>query len=164
MKKLDFGQTVSVLANIGVIAGIVFLGIELRQNNSLLEAQTSLARFSVDRERRTRLLENRAGLLETMLKARNGEELNRTERAQLTAHWLDVLDSWLWQFREAQAGRIGQDLIDVTTWGNLWRQDEGFRTAYRNIFAQRDAEFDRYLEDNVIGFSDDRFWPQGAVG
>lgn len=32
MKKIELGQTVSVLANIGVIAGILFLGFELRQN------------------------------------------------------------------------------------------------------------------------------------
>ena len=32
MKKIDFGQTASVLANIGIIAGMLFLGFELRQN------------------------------------------------------------------------------------------------------------------------------------
>ena len=32
MKKTDYGQLVSVLANIGVIAGILFLGFEIRQN------------------------------------------------------------------------------------------------------------------------------------
>ena len=32
MKKLDLGQTLSILANIGVILGIVFLAYELRQN------------------------------------------------------------------------------------------------------------------------------------
>jgi len=37
--KIDLGQTISVLANVGVIAGIVFLGYELRQNNSLLASQ-----------------------------------------------------------------------------------------------------------------------------
>ena len=153
MKKLDFVQIVGLLANLGVIAGIVFLGLELRQNNSLLEAQTSFARFSVERERRTRLLENRAGLLETVIKARSGEELSRIERAQLTAHWIDVLDSWLWQFRESQAGRIGDGLVDVATWRILWSQDEGFRGTYRNIFANRDAEFDRYMEENIIGSS-----------
>jgi hypothetical protein len=42
MKKIDLGQTVQILANLGVIAGIVFLGIELQQNNALLGAQ---ARF-----------------------------------------------------------------------------------------------------------------------
>ena len=40
MKKIDFGQTVSILANIGVIAGIIFLAIEVQQNNTLMRAQT----------------------------------------------------------------------------------------------------------------------------
>ena len=29
MKKIDLGQTIAILANIGVIAGIVFLAVEL---------------------------------------------------------------------------------------------------------------------------------------
>lgn len=32
MKKFDYGQLISVLANIGVIAGILFLAFEIRQN------------------------------------------------------------------------------------------------------------------------------------
>ena len=39
MKKIDLGLTISILANVGVIAGIVFLALELQQNNSLLAAQ-----------------------------------------------------------------------------------------------------------------------------
>ena len=41
MKKIDLGQAITIFANLGVIAGIVFLGLELRQNNEL---QTSQAR------------------------------------------------------------------------------------------------------------------------
>jgi len=33
MKKIDLGQTISILANIGVIASIVFLGIEIRDGS-----------------------------------------------------------------------------------------------------------------------------------
>lgn len=36
MKKIDLVQSITILANLGVIAGIVFLGYELRQNNDLL--------------------------------------------------------------------------------------------------------------------------------
>ena len=39
MKKIDLGQTIGILANVGVIAGIVFLAVELRQNNELLATQ-----------------------------------------------------------------------------------------------------------------------------
>jgi len=39
MKKIDVGQTITLLANVGVIAGIVFLAIELGQNKDLMRAQ-----------------------------------------------------------------------------------------------------------------------------
>jgi hypothetical protein len=37
-KKIDLGETIPALANVGVIAGIVFLAVEPRQNRELLEA------------------------------------------------------------------------------------------------------------------------------
>jgi hypothetical protein len=37
MKKIDPGQAISVLANVGVIAGIVFLAIEIQQNTRSLQ-------------------------------------------------------------------------------------------------------------------------------
>jgi len=39
MKKIDLGQTITILANIGVIAGIVFLGYELRQNTGAIKLE-----------------------------------------------------------------------------------------------------------------------------
>ena len=39
MKKIDFTQYARIIANVGVIAGIVFLGFEFRQNNELLDLQ-----------------------------------------------------------------------------------------------------------------------------
>ncbi len=39
MNKVDLGQILTILANIGVIAGIVFLGFELNQNQIIGRAQ-----------------------------------------------------------------------------------------------------------------------------
>jgi hypothetical protein len=39
LKKLDFGQTITIFANVGEIAGIVFLAFELQQNNEALGLQ-----------------------------------------------------------------------------------------------------------------------------
>ncbi len=36
MKKIDLGQAITIFANIGVIAGIVFLAYELRQNTEAI--------------------------------------------------------------------------------------------------------------------------------
>ncbi len=44
MKKIELGQTIAILANVGVIAGILFLAIELRQNNEALGLQSRLER------------------------------------------------------------------------------------------------------------------------
>lgn len=40
MRKLDFGQTITIAANAGVIVGIVFLALEIRQNTSAVQAST----------------------------------------------------------------------------------------------------------------------------
>lgn len=37
MKKIDLGQSIGLLANLGVIAGIAFLAIEIQQNTRSLE-------------------------------------------------------------------------------------------------------------------------------
>ena len=42
MKKIDLGQTIQILANVGVIAGIVFLATEVRQNQASLEEANRL--------------------------------------------------------------------------------------------------------------------------
>lgn len=40
MKKIDLGQAITISANVGVIIGIFFLVIEVRQNNLLMLSQT----------------------------------------------------------------------------------------------------------------------------
>lgn len=41
--KIDLGQTAQLLANLGVIAGIVFLAIEVRQNQDSLEESNRIS-------------------------------------------------------------------------------------------------------------------------
>ncbi len=35
MKKIDVGQTIGILANLGVVAGILFLVVEIQQNTEM---------------------------------------------------------------------------------------------------------------------------------
>lgn len=43
MKKIDLGQTITILANVGVIAGIIFLGIEIRDNATQARAAINVS-------------------------------------------------------------------------------------------------------------------------
>jgi hypothetical protein len=47
MKKIDLGQSVSIIANIGVVAGILLLAYELNQNRELAVAQFNLEQDSL---------------------------------------------------------------------------------------------------------------------
>jgi len=41
MKKIDVGQTITILANIGVIAGIILLAYEISQNSEAIRLQAA---------------------------------------------------------------------------------------------------------------------------
>jgi len=58
MKKFDLGQTISILANVGVIAGIVFLAIEVAQNTESLEETRNLAIAQAQQDRASDLDES----------------------------------------------------------------------------------------------------------
>ena len=78
MKKLELDQTITVLANVGVILGIIFLAFELRQNNEISRAQT---RSDISRQI-TDYLSGVAGngeLASIMRRAQAGEELTADE-------------------------------------------------------------------------------------
>ena len=40
MKKIDLNQTVQIIANLGVVGGLIFLGLEINQNNLMMKSQT----------------------------------------------------------------------------------------------------------------------------
>jgi len=40
MKKIDWGQTIAILANVGVLLGIIFLAIEIRESRIAILAQS----------------------------------------------------------------------------------------------------------------------------
>jgi len=150
LKKLDVGQTIGVVANLGVIAGIVFLALELRQNNSLLTAQTAHALLSTKLEYRARIIDNTNGFAEIQQKQRSGGQLDPVESARLYIFAHDLLDVLRWQFREFQAGRLPDDYIDIRTWHDLWDLYPDLRDLFEEDRSRLDAEFVRFMDENVV--------------
>jgi len=150
LKNLDLGQVISILANVGVIAGILFLAIELRQNNEHLAAQSSFAQFSLERERRTRLMENPDGFTELVVKARSEAPLTDVERVRINAMSNDYLDSWRWQFREFQAGRLPSEFLDLDLWRAIFARDYRLRDQFERDRAELGQDFVRFMEENVV--------------
>jgi len=65
MKKIDFGQILGVLANLAVVAGIVFLGIQIREDRqyAILENTTLVSNGMTDWMSNVAHDQDRAGVL-----------------------------------------------------------------------------------------------------
>ena len=149
MMKLDAGQTITVLANLGVIAGIAFLAFELRQNNQFLAAQVSYARHEAERQRRSPLIANDGGITEIVVKSVNQEELTQVENYRLLIYYNNMLEDFEWQFREVQAGRLPEDRLNVSNWRGVWSQPRMVRN-FEQSKANRDPAFVEYWRENVV--------------
>jgi len=83
MKKILLGQTIGTLANIGVLAGIIFLGLELRQNNQLLQVEAIGALLETRINRSAELARNQS-VAALLAKNSRSEELTDEEMIRLT--------------------------------------------------------------------------------
>ena len=149
MKKIDLGQAISILANIGVIAGIVFLGLELQQNNELLEVQAEMAMSDVRANTILADVIAQPELIELMLKDEG--ELTETERYRRLALGLRVLRNWQGRYRLTERGLLDRAEIaeDMRNTYNRAALNYGVREAweyYRGAFPPGFVEF---MDENV---------------
>jgi len=109
MKNLNLGQTITILANVGVIAGIVFLAIEVRQNQSTLEEANAMNQIAVENTAQEHFSYFRALILENdelfdiWENGIAGAELTVSEEAKFqqlcTEHIFRMLQSHRMRFR-----------------------------------------------------------------
>ncbi len=106
MKKLDLGQTISILANIGVIAGIVFLGFELRQNNVQLASQSRMNFYEMRSALETDFIHNVGGISDLLAQSLQGQELSGVDSARISARNLHILNTFQFMFQENPQGTL----------------------------------------------------------
>jgi hypothetical protein len=152
MKKIDLGQTIGILANLGVIAGIVFLALEIRQNNTLMTSQSranqsdQVLSFQAD-------VYSDAGLSEILIKADAGESLSDAEQLRLDAFQQRVLLGMQFQFEEFQNGAL--DRVNLAAWRAIYRGDNTtmrvpLDRAWRDLKDSLRPEFADYFQRNVV--------------
>lgn len=91
MKKIELGQTLTILANLGVIVGIAFLALELNQANRI-------GRYTAENARRTQFIQINSIVMEhseIYAKLQAGDEdLTPSERAQASSMARMMMNSW----------------------------------------------------------------------
>jgi hypothetical protein len=81
MKKIDLGQGVGILANLGVLAGVLLLVYELNQNRQLMESQT---RSDLSQQVMNMIVNTYLENPELVQRAEKGEQLSEDEYWRLT--------------------------------------------------------------------------------
>jgi hypothetical protein len=106
MKKFDAHQWVQSLANIGVIASIIFLSVQVSQNRLSLDEANRLTSLTLSSAAMTdynnfrTLIANDEHLAEIWLKGRAGEELTAVERERFNQICDFLIWSDAWTFRQ----------------------------------------------------------------
>ena len=148
MKKIDLGQAITILANIGVIAGILFLAVEVRQNQESLDEANRINRVGT----LTEAVEN-FNAWRTMLL--QDAELNRIWNAGLSSAELDsgdrgrfdlVCQSILWAHvlfweRSDAPGQSSRSHAAVAAWRRAL-EAPGLRRWWDNVGRDQVLQWD----------------------
>jgi len=142
------GQAVTILANVGVIAGIVFLGVELRQNNEHMEAQARFNRLSIATAAWGTWADD-GELSALRLRAGSGEEISELERRRVEAAIMRVFLNLEWTFRELPSGSPERNQIREVQVRNF-AGDASYLAVWNDRKAAFDPDFVAWMEANVV--------------
>ena len=140
---------------LGIIAGIVFLGLELQQNNDLMRAQQRFNQLSIATGTTTMVAENPelAAALAAfdpfyveMFEKWGGDAytLTPTQIYQVTMYGSRVIANQQWSFRE-----LPREELPVEVWRSM-AQAAFWRFVWDQSRPGLDPDFVGFVEENII--------------
>ena len=149
MKKVDLGQTISIFANLGVIAGIVFLAIELQQNNELLAAQSRTERLGVQTDYLNALYQDEE-VASLVVRAQEGTVLTPTDRVRPYYLGQRLLAAFNYVYGEVQRGLIGPESIPTDQWNRAFNDVPLMHETWNPRKASFSESFVEFIEGRVL--------------
>jgi hypothetical protein len=152
--KLNPGQIATLVANLGVVAGIVFLAVELRQNNELLRAE---ADFNYLQNR----INNRQDVITDpeyaalWVRIENNDSLTADEQLRLDYHIEATILAWQWEYGQLSDGNLRED-GDATAarYRTGINSGNGFANRFPHVWSyfqpQLSDDFVVWMSENVL--------------
>ena len=154
MNKIRLGEALSILANVGVVGGILLLVYELRQNNDLMAAEARFNRLTIAVDS-WRYNAGSADLAELRAQARNGEALSDAERWRVDGSIMAIFVMLEWTFRE-----LPGDSPEMNQVRQVQQYNFANDVSYGEIWEDRkisfDPEFVQWMQENVIDVVNER--------
>ena len=148
----QFAYLGEIIAAIAVIASLVYIGSELRQNTEALQAQSRFNMMSIRTSVMDMQIQDR-DLLAVLHRYTEGEELSAAEKSAVRLMAIRMLENWQWQHCELQAGTLPLGQLPIAGWRALYH-DKIVPNAISDIWDTRKSamipEFVQFLEENVV--------------
>jgi len=151
MKHVAFGQVITTLANVGVIAGIIFLAYEVKQNSDVLREQARSGIVAEIGSLNAALYENAGGIGSIAVKALSGESLTDEESYRLGRFQAQNLVLWQSAHAAYREGMIDEeDMVPRGLAAMFHQVIPGMPEQYENIKGSLDPRFIQWMEENVV--------------
>lgn len=141
----------ALLANFSVVAGIIFLAFELRQNNELLQFEVDAIVFDNMVWGMEKTVEE-PSFAELMFRARNGDDISDAETYRVRGYYRRVFRGFQWEYQQAQKGRL--EIESPQRWAELIQENKYSKAEWEwgteHIFT---PEFVRFVEVEIFGLS-----------
>lgn len=144
----DWNKWLTLLANLGVVAGIVFLAFEVRQNNELLLAQGR----AIGEENRMRLeieIMQNPTLREVLVKSNLGQDLTEEEALLARVFMSTNFNSWQATWLEFEAGLIEIDSY-IRQWHDLFHSNDMMPVRWQDTRHRYDPEFAAWMDEHIV--------------
>jgi hypothetical protein len=150
MKKIDLGQVVQILANLGVIASIAFLAIQVRQNSDVQRAEARAARAQIRIDGLEARTSNPA-LLAAFHKQRRGEPLTELEETLLGVDARAILTGWQYIWGELREGLIESVDVPIEDWRRAYSRNAVLRRVWEaDGSVSFRPDFVAWMNENVV--------------
>lgn len=146
----NLNRWLTLISNIAVLTGIVFLAIELQQNNLIAKAQTRSAITQTSVEN-TRLFQDPMSI-SAFTKLRNNEEVTQEEEMWLGLAFGAEFKAWQNIYYQYQVGLFDEADLEAyrVTWSNRFRSCRPIALqAYSNTRQVLEPKF-RQEMDNIL--------------
>jgi hypothetical protein len=154
MKKIDLGQTISILANIGVIAGIVFLGYEIRQNTAAFQMQAA-DDYVASTIEMNNLISQDAELADLIYRHSRGDsDLTEVEAFRVRMQYANLFRNWNRLYFLRQRGSLDETFWNIQT-ADMRRnlQTPGVVEYWQSRREQFDPGLNRVIKDALSDIS-----------
>jgi hypothetical protein len=148
MQKIDLGQTINTMANIGVIAGIAFLAYEVRQNTLAAKAQATESHLAAAMDSNS-LIASNPQLADLIAKTIAGGEVTPGEDIQLSNLFANRLRAWQNTYLQYENGVLPEELLSGFDETNLSLLEQSVR--FRDYWETRKIRYTLAFRGHVDG-------------